>query len=76
MPRARDALEVVCPAILEVEAGPDDEVLDRARDEDLAGPGQGRDPCRDVDREPGDVVRDDLDLADVEAGPDLESEIP
>ena len=62
-------------AIFEVEPGPDDEVLDRARNEDLAGPGLGRDPCSDVNREAGNVIRQDLDLADVEPCTDLEPEI-
>ena len=75
VPLAGDALELVLAAIVELEAGADDEVLDRARDEDLAGAGERRDPCADVDREAGDVVRLDLDLADVEPGPDLEPEL-
>ena len=48
VPSARDALELVRTAIIEVQSRPDDEVLDRARDKDLAGPGLGRDPCSDV----------------------------
>src|SRR5437870_10739535 len=35
-PRARYARENAHPAIAELEAGPDDEILDRAGDEDLA----------------------------------------
>ena len=44
--------------------------------QDLAGPGLGRDPCSDVDREACDVIRHNLDLADVEPGTDLEPEVP
>ena len=62
-------------AVVEREAGADDEVLDRARDEDLAGAGERCDACGDVDREAGDVVALDLDLSDVEAGTDLQSEL-
>ena len=56
--------------------GADDEVLHGARDEHLARAGERRDARAEMDGQPGDVVRQDLDLADVDAGPDLEPELP
>jgi len=57
----------------EVEARPRHQIFDRARDEDLVGPGEAGDPRADVNRDPGDASRDDLDLAGVEAGPHLQT---
>ena len=49
---------VVLAARLELDLRADDEVLDGAGDEHLAGLGQGADPGADVDRDAGDVVAD------------------
>jgi hypothetical protein len=62
-------------AIVEVEAGSDNQILDRARDKDLAGSGLRSDPGCDVDREAGDVIGEDFDLTDVEPGADLQPEL-
>ena len=51
--------------VVELDTGADDEVLDGARDEYLAWSGQRRDSRSDVHGEASDVVRQDLDLADV-----------
>jgi len=48
VPRARDALEVVGAAIVEVETGSNHEILDRARHENLAGAGKSGDAGAEV----------------------------
>src|SRR3954469_2078590 len=65
-PAVGDALELVFSAVGEGEFAADDEVLDRARDEDLVGPGEAHDPCRKRDREAGDVVAAAFDFPGVE----------
>jgi hypothetical protein len=50
-------------------------VLDRARDENVPGAGQGRNPCSDDDREPGQLVARALALARVDSGAHVEPEI-
>ena len=42
--------------VFEEQAGTDDEVLHRARDEDLPWPGQRSDPCSNDNRETTDMV--------------------
>jgi hypothetical protein len=54
---------------------PPDEILDGARDEDLAGAGRGGDACAGVNRDSGGPVADDFAFARVEAHPDLELEV-
>src|ERR687895_2330525 len=75
MPVARDALEVVVAAVLEVDAGAGGEVADDARDEYFAGFRLGGDARADVDGDALDPVVDDLHLARVDPGADLEAEV-
>ena len=65
-------LSLCGPRGSKIDPGPRDEILHRVRREDLPGAGQGADTSGDVDGDPGDVVASELDLAGVEAGPDLE----
>ena len=60
--------------VLEVDARAGDQVLDRARDEHFARPGQRAHPRPDVDRDAADVGVDDLELAGVQAGAHLQAE--
>src|SRR5262245_27335836 len=60
------------PAVVELEAGADDQLADRARHQQLSGAGQGADPGADVDRHPEDVVAYELDLTGVDPDPDLQ----
>src|SRR5918999_3286537 len=75
IPVARDALEVVVAAVLEVDAGAGGEVADDARYEHLAGFRLGRDAGADVDGNALDPALYDLHLAGVDAGPDVEAEV-
>src|SRR5215218_4420321 len=70
-----DALERVLAAIGEVDAGADDEVLDRVRDEHLARRRQRTDARTDVDGESADVVADRLALARVQTRAQLDAQI-
>src|SRR6185503_17258557 len=67
-----DALERACAYRLEGDVGAREQRPGRARHQDLAGAGRGRDPCGVVDRDASHVVVDTLDLADMDTGPDLE----
>ncbi len=69
------ALQLVLAAVLERDPRADDEVLDRARHEHLAGPALSPDPRADVDGEPPDVVADQLDLARMQTAADLQPEL-
>ena len=60
--------------IIEDDAGPRHQILDRARDEDLPCIGQRDDACADVDGETLDPRRGQLDLAGVQPRPDLDPE--
>src|SRR4029453_5466465 len=51
------------------------EVLDRARDQHLAGSGSFRDPSADVHGDPADLPVDHLALTGMEAGANLETEL-
>src|SRR4029077_19037656 len=62
LPVVGHALQRVGPAVGETDARAGDEVTDRARREDLARLGEGRDPRRDVDREAADLPVDHLAL--------------
>lgn len=74
VPFARNALQFVLAAILESQPGPGDEVPHPARNEYFSGGCLCRDSCADVDCDPGDFAVDDLALARVEAGTNLEAE--
>src|SRR5262245_20692694 len=66
-PRPRRARELALAAFLEVEARAGEEVADRARDEDFARTGGGRDPGADADGGAVRVGAHALDLAAVDA---------
>ena len=61
-------------AVLEGEAGAGDEILDRARDEHLAGLGVGGDARAGVHRDPRHLAVQQLALAGMEARAHLEAE--
>ena len=71
----RDAFEFVLAAVGEGEFAADDEVADRAGDEDLTGLGEAHDAGGEVDGEPGDVVVAPFDLAGMQSSPQVESEL-
>jgi hypothetical protein len=52
----------------EVDARPDDQVLDGARREDFARPRQRGDASADVHRDAADLVTEPFDLAGMEPG--------
>src|SRR5207245_1646106 len=60
-------------AVLEDDPRTGDQVLDRARGEDLAGAGQSSDTRTDVHGKAADVVAHAFALTRVEAGSDLEA---
>src|SRR5207248_10890000 len=66
-PCPRHALELVLTPIVELEAGPGQQVLDGSRHEHLAAARQGRDPRRDVHGEPTHPFTAQLYLAGVDA---------
>src|SRR5262245_51122230 len=70
------ALERVEPAVFELEAGADGEVLHRARDEDLARGGNREDALADVYGNTREATLERLDLPGVKAGADLDSQLP
>src|SRR6185436_8716615 len=70
------ALERVLAAVGEADPGADDEVLDGVGDEHLARRRERADARADVDREAADVLADRLALARVEAGAQLDAELP
>jgi len=66
----------VLAAVLELDARPHDEILDRGGHQDLARAGQRRDPGRDVDGEPAEVLAPDLAFSGVQPDPKLHPERP
>ena len=75
MPLAGNALERLGAAVLEVDARAGGEVPDDAGDQHLAGSGLRRYPGADVDRDAFHLAADELYLAGVNAGTDLEAEL-
>src|SRR4051794_9497718 len=71
LPLAGRPLQLVGALVHEVDAGPHHQVLDGARDHDLAAVRLGCDPRADVDGDAADVGAHQLDLTGVQAGPDL-----
>ena len=61
--------------LFEVDARAGDQILDGARDEDLAGLGVLDQAGADVDCDPVRLAADELDLAGVQACAKLESEL-
>src|SRR5215210_303128 len=75
MPVARHALELVCAPVLEVDARARGEVPHDARDEHLAGAGLVGDPGADVHGDSLHLAVDQLDLARVDAGSQVEPDV-
>src|SRR5450755_1596638 len=74
-PRSGRALEGMRAPSVELEPGPGHEVLDGARDEDLARVRRAHHPRADVDGDAADVVADELALAGVQARSGLDAEL-
>src|SRR4029078_11738045 len=74
MPFVRDALQRVDAAVTEVRPGADDEILHCARDDPLARSRKGHDPRRDGNSDPAERAVTQLNLAAVQACPDLEAD--
>jgi hypothetical protein len=68
MLRLRDALQLMLAPVVEAQPRPADQVLDRARHEDLAGAGERRDPGPDRDGDPDDLPVAHLEFTVVETG--------
>src|SRR5215204_4266046 len=75
-PVARHPAQLVRAPVLEVDSRADHEVLDRARDEHLAGLGTRHHPGGYVHGEAAQVVAHHLELARVEARAQLEPQLP
>lgn len=73
-PSLRNALERDAAAVFKGEAGPRHEVPHRPRDEHLAGGGLGGHPGADVDGDARHLPVQQLDLAGMQAGTDLEAQ--
>jgi hypothetical protein len=76
LPLVGHALEVVPPAVREGDPRAEDQHLNGARDEHLAGLGQGGEPRADVDRQADRLCSPALDFPGVQSGPDLEVDLP
>src|SRR5437867_10190937 len=76
VPVAGDALERVNAAVRELQSGPGHEVLDRVGHQHLAAAGQGSDAGADAHGDAAELRPHDLALARVQAGADVESELP
>src|SRR6478672_3910468 len=74
-PRIGDALERVLSGVLERQPGAGCEVAHDRRDPDLRRTRKRAYPGGDVDGHSGDILTGRLDLADVHAGPDLDTEV-
>ena len=75
MPLVGHTPERVDAAVVELDPGAHDEILDGGGHEDLSRRGQRRDPGADVDGDAADIGPVELDLARVEAGPDLQPQV-
>ena len=73
LPLARHAFEIRQTSISEANSGPSDQVLDRARDDDLPRPGLGGDPRSKMNRDPADLSVEELAFARMKASADLGS---
>src|SRR5687767_14330216 len=62
-PRSGHTLELVLTAVVELDAGTNNQISHRRGHEHLAGAGEGRHPGADVHRHAGDVGATALDLA-------------
>ena len=73
-PLAGDTLEGVEAAVDEAQARASYEVFHRTGDPHLARSGKGRHTSADVHSDPTNLIADQLDLAAMEAGSDVEAE--
>jgi hypothetical protein len=62
-------------AVLELEARPDGEILDRARDEHFAGRSLGEDTLAEMNGDSRKAVVQHLHLTRMQAGPDLDAQV-
>ena len=62
------SLEFVLAPVCEPDVRPDDKILDRPRDQDLAGSSEAPYPSGDVDGEPCEIITSDFALAGVQPG--------
>ena len=74
MPTVGDALQLVLALIFEDEAAACGEVLDGGRDEYVPWACQRADPRSDMHRQATNAIFDELDLARMAAGADLDAE--
>ena len=74
LPVAGHATQLDASAVLEAGARADDQVTDRAVDEDFTSPGLTEDPRRDVHGDPPDVGAQQFALAGMDAGADLDTQ--
>src|SRR4029077_16119236 len=75
LPRTRHALELVLSPRLQADPRAGHQITNRARHQNLPSTGPGADARRDVHGHAGDVVVDDLTLACVNPGADLNVEL-
>jgi len=74
-PAARHALELVCALLGEREPRSGDQILHRARDQDLIRARQAHDARADVDRDARDTGLDHIELAGVQPSTHLDPEL-
>lgn len=74
LPLVGHTFENMEAARLELDTRAGDDILDRERRQHLAGAGERGDARADVDREPGDVVTQEFDLAGVRVGARLDAD--
>jgi hypothetical protein len=74
-PPPRDSLEHAAAAILEVDLGADNKLLNGAGDQDLIGRCKVGNARANMDRQARHIVAADLDLTDVEPGSNRQVEL-
>src|SRR5512132_1737407 len=74
LPGSLDALQRMDAAVLQGDIGSNDQVAHGPGGENLPRPRGGHHPSRDVDGDPTDAVAAQLDLAGVQARPELQAD--
>jgi hypothetical protein len=74
MPLAWNTFECVYAAVVELDAGADDEIPHRARNDRFAGSCLRHDAGGEIDREAADVSASQFDLPRMESGSNLDAE--
>src|SRR5512132_3378777 len=74
LPGSLDALQRMDAAVLQGDIGSNDQVAHGPGGENLPRPRSGHHPGGDVDRDPTDVIAAQLDLASVQARPDVQAD--